>query len=167
MSEIIIKKSMFYTTVTIISSLFIFPFTIVFLLCTFNILFINFSFENLFFFYWENYKFSFENLSFLIALMVIFWIWLRNLISIIFFGMKALVINDVGITYYKWTKKTIYWKDIKKIELYNLDYKSQEYNLIVYMKNKKMKWISLVNISHEVSEEKIYKVCLNRLHKNK
>lgn len=69
MSEIIIKKDILLTTLTIISSLFIFPLAIRVLLGIYYILFINFSFENL---------------VFLIGLMILFWIGLRNLISIIY-----------------------------------------------------------------------------------
>lgn len=165
MSEIIIKKNILLTTLTIISSFFIFPLAIRCLLGIYYILFINFSFENLFFFIGLIINFSFENLVFLIGLMILFWIGLRNLISIILFGMKAIVINDVGITYYKWKEKTIYWKDIKNIKLNCTNYDSNNYELIIFMKNGKKKTISLVNISTEFSEREFYKFCLKKLHK--
>lgn len=93
------------------------------------------------------------------GIIAMFLIGLSNLISIILFGMKAFVINDIGIIYCEWKVKTIYWKDIKNIEVYSIPdsdcYNRPDYELIIYFKNGKKKTISLVNISIKFSEKNL------------
>lgn len=145
MSEIIIKKNILITILPIIVVLFIFSVVIGDPLGIYYILLVDFSYENL---------------TFLIVLTMLFSKGLSNLINIILFGMKAFVINDVGITYYKWKEKPIYWKDIKNIKSNFTDYYTNGYKLIIFMKNGKKKTISLTNTSIEFSKEEIYKFCL-------
>lgn len=102
-SEIIIKKNSLLTVFPIITLLFILPLLEGIILLPY-ILIANFLVENLIFCFVMGR-----------GIIAMFLIGLSNLISIILFGMKVSVINDIGITYCKWKVKPIYNRIILKI----------------------------------------------------
>ena len=142
---------MFFTIISIILLLFIFPLAIKIPFIIFSSIFI--------------IGFSFEIFNFVVFVSVTFYWGLRNLISVILFSTRRFVINDIGFTYCGWWPKTIYWRDVKKIETdkcISLDV----YDMVFYFKNGKEKRLNLYDLP-DYTIKKIYRDCSIRLQRSR